>query len=449
LVSSLLETLSTDEINRYARKTGFVKIDSPLDGVTFLKLLFANSEEVKNKSLNLMCAGVVNDKGKRITKQALDARFTKKSILFIKTIFEVYLRKMVLAMDSKTDSGWMDLFNRVLVKDGTRFDLPEAFATYFKGFGGKCTSNSAICIQLEYDLKTGTIVEFKLTSANIPDSKDAQLTMDDIQTGDLILRDLGYSGLNIFEAMIRKGAYFISKLNTQITVFELKNKVYIPLDFKKLYTKMEKMGCKTKEIEVFIGKDNKIPTRLVVELIPEDVYEERIRKNKKENQKKGYKMRAEYAHRQHFNCYITNIEKGILPPLAIRNIYRLRWQIELVFKQWKSTYKIDKTHQMKYERWITLFYARLLLMLIHWQIYHITKMHKYTNKNKLLSLAKCFISLQSKAYKITALVAKGITKIKNTVNELINFIATEHDLETKKGKESQQEIIDIIYCISE
>jgi hypothetical protein len=449
LVSALLETLSTDEINRYARKTGFVKINSPLDGVTFLKLLFANSEKDKNMSLNLMCSGVVNDKGKRITKQALDARFSKKSILFIKTIFEVYLRKMVLAMDSKTDSGWMNLFNRVLAKDGTRFDLPEAFAAYFKGFGGKCTSKSAICIQLEYDLKTGTIVEFKLTSANIPDCKDAQLTMDDIQTGDLILRDLGYSGLNIFEAMIRKGAYFISKLNTQIAVFELKNKVYIPLDFKKLNKKMEKMACKTIELEVFIGKDKKIPTRLVVQLIPEDVYEERIRKNKKENLKKGCQMRAEYAHRQHFNCYITNIEKGILPPLAIRNIYRLRWQIELVFKQWKSTYKIDKTHQMKYERWITLFYARLLLMLIHWQIYHITKMAKYTSENKLLSLAKCFIGLQSKAYKITALLAKGIAKIKDTVKELINFIATNNDLETKKGKQSQQQIIDIIYCISE
>lgn len=351
-------------------------------------------------------------------------------------------------MDAKNDRGWMDLFDRVLVKDGTRFDLPEAFAPYFKGFGGKCTSNSAICIQLEYDLKTGTIAEFKLTSANIPDCKDAQLTMDDIQTGDLILRDLGYSALNIFEATITKKAFFISKLNTQIAVFELKRGKYIPLDFKKLYKKMEQSACKTIELEVFIGKDKKIPTRLVLEPTPQEVYEERIRKNKKENLKKGCQMRAEYGHRQRFNCYITNIEKGILPPLAIRNIYRLRWQIELVFKQCKSTYHIDKTHKMKYERWITLFYARLLLILIHWQLYHITQTAKYNTENKLLSLAKCFISLQSKANKITALVGKHTAKIKETIQELISFIATGHDLETKKGKQSQQQIIDIIYCIS-
>ncbi len=200
---------------------------------------------------------------------------------------------------------------------------------------------------------------------------------------------------------------------------------------------MEKSGCKTLELEVFIGKDKKIPTRLVLEPIPQDVYEERIRKNNKENRKKGCTMRAEYAHRQHFNCYITNIEKGVLPPPAIRNIYRLRWQIKLVFKQLKSTYNIDKTHKMKYERWITLFYARLLLMLIHWQLYHITQTAKYNSEKKLLSVAKCFKSLQSKACKITALVEKCKAKIKETVQELINCIATSHNLEAKKEKQSK------------
>lgn len=448
MVSSLLKILSKEEISRIARKTGFVKIDSPIDGVTFLKLLFQNSEKDKNMSLNSMCSGVINKKGERISKQALDARFNKKSVFFIKTIFEVYLQKMTLAMDSQTDRGWMDLFKRVLVKDGTRFDLPKEFAEHFKGYGGKCTSNSAICIQLEYDLKTGAIAEFKLTSANVPDCKDAQLTKNDIQTGDLILRDLGYSGLNVFETMIAKKAFYISKLSTQLHVFEFKNEVYIPLDFKEMKKKMNKMNCKTLELEVFVGKDKKIPTRLVMEQVPEEVYEERIRKHKKVNQKKGHNMREEYANRQRFNCYITNIEKGVLPAQAIRNIYRLRWQIELVFKQWKSTYRIDKTHEMKYERWLTLFYARMLLMLIHWQLYHITQTAKYKNNNKLLSLAKCFTSLKLNASKITALIAKGITKMKDIVGELIELINTHHDLEAKKRKKSQAQIIDIIYCMS-
>ena len=86
MVSSLLKSLLPKEINKHARKTGFVKINSLLYEITFLKLLFQNSEKDKNMSPILMCLRVLNDKRKRISKQALDARFRKKSTLFIKTI---------------------------------------------------------------------------------------------------------------------------------------------------------------------------------------------------------------------------------------------------------------------------------------------------------------------------------------------------------------------------
>jgi IS4 transposase len=92
--------------------------------------------------------------------------------------------------------------------------------------------------------------------------------------------------------------------------------------------------------------------------------------------------------------YITNTEKAKISAEAIRNIYRLRWQVELVFKTWKSTYNIDKTHKMKYERWMTLFYAKMLAMLIHWQICHLVKQTKFKLKNKLLSISKSIKSLQ-------------------------------------------------------
>jgi hypothetical protein len=425
-----------------------VKLDSPIDGVTFLKLLLQNSEQDKNLSLNQMSLEVLSNTGTPLSKQAIDARFSPKSECFIKTILERYLQKTSTSLSLELDLGWMNLFHRILVKDGTRFDLPKAFAPYFKGFGGSCTSDAAMCIQMEYDLKTGKIAELKLTSANIPDSKDAQLTKDDIQAGDLILRDLGYFGLNIFEDIIAKQAYYISKLNTQVSVYTLKKKKYVALNFKKIYRQMNRTNCTSVELDVFIGKEQKIPTRLIIEPIPEEIYQQRIREKKKQNQKQGYQMREEYADRQRFNLYITNIEKEKLPAIAIRNIYRLRWQVELVFKQWKSTYNIDKTHKMKYQRWITLFYARMLLMLIHWQIYYAVKSHKYKHQNKLLSIAKCMQSLKLVAYKITGLIQKSKTKFKATIRELIQLIATKHDLEKKKGRKNQQEILDIIYCIS-
>lgn len=396
-----------------------------------------------------MSLDVLNSSGKPLSKQAIDGRFSAKSILFIRTVLETYLRKTHDPFTKKHNLGWMDLFGRILVKDGTRFDLPEAFRAFFEGFGGTCTSDSAMCIQFEYDLKTGRLAELNYTSANIPDSKDAQPSKDKIQPGDLILRDLGYFGLNIFEEIIAKKAYFISKLNTQTLVYQLINGEYKELDFVKIKKEIKKQNLNIMELEVFVGKTHKIPTRMVLEPVPDQVYEGRIRKARKNAKKKGYSMSREYAARQRFNCYITNVGKDKLPAKAIRNIYRLRWQVELVFKIWKSTYHIHKTHKMKYERWMTLFYARMFLMLIHWQIYHLVKHAKYERENKLLSISKSLASLKLLSHEITALMRKGITKFTTTINKLVQRIETKHDMEKKKGRVNQQEIIDIIYCISD
>ena len=393
-----------------------------------------------------MGINVLDKDGKPVSKQAIDGRFNDRSLAFIKKIFENYLLKTNVLLQNDQDMGWMDLFERVLVKDGTRFDLPACMASHFKGFGGSCTSQSGICIQLEYDLKTGKIAEFKTTSANIPDSTDAQQTKENIGKSDLILRDLGYFGLNVFEEMIRKKSSFISKLNTQVSIFEQKGEQFKALDFKAISKRFEKTNCQQIELEVFMGVNTKIPVRLVIEKVTEEIYKHRMEQARKNAKKKGRKVSAEYALRQRFSCYITNIPKETLKAEAIREIYRLRWQVELVFKVWKSTYNIEKTHSMKYTRWMTLFYARMLLMLIHWQIYHVCKQAKQKVENKLLSITKSMKTLQLSSSRIRSLINQGRAKVAKFVWEITECLSTKHDLEKKKGRKNQDEILNIIYC---
>jgi len=46
-------------------------------------------------------------------------------------------------------------------------------------------------------------------------------------------------------------------------------------------------------------------------------------------------------------------------------MYKLRWQIELTFKNWKSDYGIDNVRSMSYNRFMCLMYAKLILILIN------------------------------------------------------------------------------------
>ena len=58
-------------------------------------------------------------------------------------------------------------------------------------------------------------------------------------------------------------------------------------------------------------------------------------------QKKGRKPSDEYLSWITFTFYVTNVESEIWTHKVVGTIYRLRWQIELIFKQWKSLLRID------------------------------------------------------------------------------------------------------------
>jgi hypothetical protein len=65
-----------------------------------------------------------------------------------------------------------------------------------------------------------------LTSSNKPDVKDALESLDNVKKKDLIIRDLGYYAFKSFINIIKKEAFFISRLGAKTNVFGIKNGDY-------------------------------------------------------------------------------------------------------------------------------------------------------------------------------------------------------------------------------
>lgn len=65
-----------------------------------------------------------------------------------------------------------------------------------------------------------------------------------------------------------------------------------------------------------------------------------------------------------FSIYITNVPQSIWPAKVIGTIYRLRWQVELTFKRWKSLLNIDFCQGTNPQRIYTLIYSRLIAIVI-------------------------------------------------------------------------------------
>jgi hypothetical protein len=372
----------------------------------------------------------------------MNERYTEKASLYLKML----LSELCIGCNNTIDEGWLGHFNRVTIKDSTKFVLPQEYASTMPGFGG-VSSKSAACIQYEYDLKTGSILDLNITPANRPDGRDAQETKDKIMPNDLVIRDLGYYTTDVMAKFIDIGAFVISKLNARTSVYQTSDNK--PLDFEQLYHCMKNHNLQQIEKQVYIGVKAKLPFRLIITMVPDQVFAQRMLKINKYNKQKGLTTSQEYAHRARFNLVITNIPCSTIPTEAIVAMYHLRWQIELIFKIWKSTFGIHNIGKMKYHRWLCILYAKLILIAIYWHTIMPARAYLYKAKGKLLSIDKCFKTFKNATYKLRVAIQKGslaIEKFKAWSKELIS---EKHWLEKKKNKLNFEQIIYLLYCKSD
>jgi hypothetical protein len=440
----LEDVFTSEELKATARETGFYKRKSKINPSVFFDLLMYDMSLGKSKSLNQLAIEARSEHDISVTKQGIDKKFNEHTLLFLKNLIE---KQLSVELDLQIDVGWLSSFNRVIIKDGTRFKLPEVYKDYFPGSGGS-GSKAGACLQFEFDLKSGHIDDLNLTPSNRPDVKDAVEVLDNVARGDLVIRDLGYYAFKSLINILKKGAFFISRLGAKTNVFEMKNGELQKLDFKAIYHKMKRCQLSRIYKDVFIGTKEKIPVRLVIELMPDDIYEQRMRKIHKLHKKKGYQTSEEYKFLARFNLFITNVPKEVLPDEVISSLYRIRWQIELIFKIWKSVIGIHHTRKMKYKRWLCLLHFKLLLMVVNWNIIMTQRNHLYRRKGKLLSLNKCFKTLFDNSHRLRNAFKLGLGGIAKFICWAEKILSENHWLERKNKSMGLEKIFYILYCKS-
>lgn len=391
----------------------------------------------KIKSLSQISIEAQSEHNISVTKQGIDKKFNDRTLSFLKVLIE---KKLSTELDQQIEAGWLKSINRVRIKDGSRFDLPDNYKEHLPGSGGSA-SEAGACIQFEFDLKSGHILDLSLTASNKPDIKSVGEDVDTLEKGDLVIRDLGYYSLSSLVNIESKGAFYISRLNTQTVVYETKDGKDQELDFKMLYSEMEKNKMSRISKDVLIGRKEKLPVRLIVELMPEAVYEKRVRKMRRNHQKKGYRTSKKHLFMSRFNLFITKLPPEILPDEVVSILYRIRWQIELIFKVWKSVIGIHYTGKMKYERWLCLLHFKLLLMVVNWNIIMSQRNQLYMVKGKLLSLNKCFKTLFDNSHRLRDAIKEGIKGITRYAHWAVNILTTNHWLERKSKSLGLEEIL--------
>jgi hypothetical protein len=118
-----------------------------------------------------------------------------------------------------------------------------------------------------------------------------------------------------------------------------------------------KLGCRSQ---------HQLPCRLIILRNPKEVTEKRRRTAKAHAQKRGTTLSQTYLFMLGWTLFVTNAPNTMISIKHVYDFYRIRWQIELIFKLWKSYCGLNHILTWRKERVLTDLYAKMIaIVLVH------------------------------------------------------------------------------------
>lgn len=454
LIKNLKDVFNTNEINKIAKDTNFVQRKSNITATNFLIFNIFHGSDICSTSLSQLASKYDSLFDTPVSKQALDKRFNKYSVEFMKKIFNKIMHNQNITL--KNLEGALHLhFNRVIINDSTSFILPESFKEDFPGSGG-VASSSAIKIQLQYELLSGSFMRIDVFEGIKHDAEYLNVMEKDKELKDLKLADLGYLKIDYLANIDKSGASFISKIKCNTALYmknpnpEInkhgkikKSSEYIKIDILEL-AKPLAQGETIELKDIYIGSKKELKSRLIVTKLTEENKIKREITHKENIRKKRATLNPKKIGFNSINAYITNVSSEILAPTQVHDLYTLRWQIEIIFKIWKSIFKINNVKKVKMERFECFLYGRLIALLLSSSIVFTAKNIIVEDDNKEISDIKAFGALAQYFPKLACEILKGEFYIIRILKSIILNFKRLCIKNRKKNKKTAFEILKTI-----
>lgn len=363
ILTKFKKIVSSNFCESLARKTGFVqRSTSQLKGFEFAQAMMIPNAFIETETLNSLAVRMNNiNSSCKLSASALTQRINNASAArFMKACLS-YILKEVIHKDIAplSDLPHLARFNRILIQDSTKAELHEKLSPHFKGSGG-AASTSAVKIDYIFDYQSEETINVEFFSGNIPDQALANRIIALLEEKDLVLRDLGYYLLDSMKKIEEKKAYYVSRFKVDVNVYESKESKE-PLNLAKFLDKNIFQGIV--DITVFLGVERH-PVRLIACLMNEEAINKRLRDANRAASRRGTQISKKKKTLMKYSIFITNIPVDMLLAKEIMSIYRARWRIEIIFKQWKSCLKLHIFKGFNKDRFHCFMYGRLIMAIL-------------------------------------------------------------------------------------
>ena len=413
----LTKKLNKDKIIEIAKETKFCIRIRKVDPINFLfSLVFCSS-----KQCPVSLRSLASFFDKLVSRTSVHRKFTSEATLFMQKCFQYILSLKIKGCQIET--SLLKKFSKIFIIDSSLWNISSYLKDVFPGSGGSASAAS-IKTQLIYEYKTGSIDTIDLKKGSSNDQSYAKTIPEKIGKNYLFLFDLGYWSVDLFTKIQEKGAFYVSRLKTDVGIWKKNDDGFLKIILEKV---LKNQNIPAMEFNAYLKKKHK--TRIVAFRVPEkvaNIRREKLKQKAMKNSKKyAYKVTEKSLALCDWSIFITNCDENLMTGKMIRSVYRIRWTIELIFKSWKSILKIDECNaKTNVNRLICEIYGKLILAVLIFDIYQVTNYTLWENEKKEISFSCVanyvidnaqlyFNKLKLSVYKFSAQINSSLNKIMN------------------------------------
>jgi hypothetical protein len=363
-VAEAMQTVFTSEAEKAAKASGFCRRRSPLSATFVPAMTFACLAHPL-PTLDHFCQTAAAC-GVAVQPQAFDERFGPqtgpKSAEYLRLSLANAVKQVIA--EQPMAGTLLARFAAVAIQDSSTVVLPDCLEELWQGNGGNSDNNtrSAVKLQVRLDLLSGQLSGPFLGAGRSSDQSCVLQGDNDLPAGALRIADLGYFDLDEFTRLDKRDVYFLSRYQFGTALFAIE-----PDRRLKLLEWLKEQSDAVVDVPVKIGKRHRLKGRLVVIRVPEEVAQIRRKRLLENAKKKGKWVSADRLALCAWTLLLTNIPVTLTSAAELAVLARCRWQIELLFKLWKSRGGLDKCRSNKPYRVLSEVYAKMIAMVVqHW-----------------------------------------------------------------------------------
>jgi IS4 transposase len=343
----LTSLIPTRQLNCLAQFSGLVRRRRKVDAMALFWTVVLGFGTGRKRSLAGLRRAYQMSTGATLVPSAFYDRFTKSLAGFFRLVVEELLERL-----QKTEtkfSGLLQSFRDVLVTDSTLVKLHDLLERRFPG----CRTNhtrAAAKLHVVMSVKGQGPRSVKLTSGRQHDSpvfRVGRWVRDR-----LLMFDLGYFRYQLFDCIDRNGGYFISRLkenaNPEITAtLRQWRGRSVPLVGERLRDIIEHLQREVLDVEVEVA------------------FRRRVYAGSQSGAHRSLRLvGVKNVETGRYHLYVTNIPPERLTAEQVARVYAGRWQIELLFKEMKSHYRLEDLPSRKPHIVEVLLYATLVTLVV-------------------------------------------------------------------------------------